>query len=88
MTMLMEPLASRRIPLKWVMTFSRTASHYEDTIYPDNLDTLVYAVKSARRPYQTPSGPDVLDLTAPGGMIPLNHPFQVTATLDDTRYQE
>ena len=67
--------------------FFQDCNTFEDTIYPDNLDTLLYAVKSARRPYQTPSGPDALDLTAPGGMIPFNQSFQVTATLDDTRYK-
>jgi hypothetical protein len=48
---------------------------------------LIYALKSARRPYQTPSGPDVLELTAPGGQLSFNQTFQVTATLDDTLYQ-
>lgn len=67
--------------------FFQDCTTFENTIYPDNLDALIYAVKSARRPYQTPAGPDALNLVAPSGIIPLNHPFQVTATFDDTRYQ-
>ena len=67
--------------------FFQDCNTFEDTIYPDNLEALVYAVKSARRPYQTPSGPDVLELSAPGEQLSFNQPFQVTATLDDTLYQ-
>lgn len=80
-------IASYTIELGELATFSPNCTYFEDLILPDNLEALIYAVKSARRPYQTPSGPDVMNLTAPVGMISLNQSFQVTATLDDTRYK-
>jgi carboxypeptidase T len=55
-------------------------------IVDENLGALLYAAKVSRTPYLTPSGPDALDLvisfagTAPGATAHL------TATIDDTRY--
>ena len=80
-------IASYTIELGELETFSPNCTYFEDSILSANQDTLIYALKSARRPYQTPSGPDVLELTAPGGQLSFNQTFQVTATLDDTLYQ-
>ncbi len=55
-------------------------------IIDENLGALLYAARVSRTPYLTPTGPDVLDLalsfagTAPGEAAHL------TATIDDTRY--
>jgi carboxypeptidase T len=67
--------------------FFQDCTTFETSIYPDNLEVLIYAVKSAHRPYQTPSGPDAFEISAPGEQLPFNQPFQVSATLDDTLYQ-
>lgn len=67
--------------------FFQACSTFESTIVPDNLPALVYAAKAARRPYQTPAGPDVLSVTATptttiaGTLVTLN------ASADDTRYK-
>ena len=67
-------------------TFFQNCNQFEATILPANLQALVYAAKSARSPYLTPSGPDVTSvvisptITAPGGFI------QLIAQVDDTRY--
>ena len=80
-------IAAYTIELGELTTFSPSCAYFEESILSSNLDTLIYAIKSARRPYQTPAGPDTLNLVAPSGMIPFNQSFQVTATLDDTRYK-
>lgn len=66
--------------------FFQDCTTFESTIYPDNLDALIYALKSARRPYQTPAGPDVLTISVPAGQLPFNQSFVVGAELDDTFY--
>jgi carboxypeptidase T len=59
---------------------------FENTILPGNLPALLYAAKVVRTPYQTPAGPDVLNLSvSPQGMLP-GEGVTLTATLDDTRY--
>lgn len=67
-------------------TFFESCSSFENTILPENLPGLLYAFKSARLPYQNPSGPESINLdlskdhVAPGDIVTL------TATADDTRY--
>ncbi len=66
--------------------FFQDCATFEETILPDNLPALLYAAKVSRAPYLLPAGPDALDVTAtPGGVTP-GAPVQLTATLDDTRY--
>lgn len=67
-------------------TFFQDCASFEDTILPDNLQALLYAAKVSRTPYLTPSGPDALDVAVtPVGVTP-GGPAQLTATIDDTRY--
>jgi hypothetical protein len=40
--------------------FFQDCATFENTIYPDNLKALTYAFKAARRPYQNPSGPEMV----------------------------
>ena len=42
--------------------FFQACSTFENTIYPTNLNALIYAAKVVRTPYQTPAGPDALSL--------------------------
>lgn len=62
--------------------FFEQCNFFENTIIPQNLPALYYAAKAARRPYQTPSGPDILQPTVTyTGTTAL-----FKATVDDTRY--
>jgi uncharacterized repeat protein (TIGR01451 family) len=69
-------------------SFFQSCSHFENSILSDNLDALLYAAKVARTPYQTPAGPDALNLGATSVEVPRGEPFTLTATLDDTRYNQ
>jgi carboxypeptidase T len=67
-------------------SFFEDCIDFEHTILTANIPALVYAAKSTRSPYQTPSGPDVTSVvisptvTAPGGIV------QMIAQIDATRY--
>lgn len=68
-------------------TFFQDCADYEADIAPVVADALRYAAKASRRPYQTPAGPESLDLqltpatvSAPGIAVAL------TATADDNRF--
>jgi len=66
--------------------FFQDCSTFENTILPGNLPALLYAAKVSRTPYLTPSGPDALDLAVePNKAVP-GEPVQLTATINDTRY--
>jgi len=66
--------------------FFQDCASYETTIYPDNLEALLYAFKAARLPYMNPSGPDSLDpLAQPAGAAP-GELIALTASADDTHF--
>jgi hypothetical protein len=66
--------------------FFEDCGSFEQSILPDNLESLLYTLKVVRTPYQTPAGPEMLVTTgttltaAPGDLV------EITATADDTRY--
>ncbi len=66
--------------------FFQACSTFESSLYPDNLQALVYAFKAARRPYQTPAGPDILNIQFPANVVTAGAVISFTATADDTRY--
>lgn len=70
--------------------FFQSCAVYEDSVLPDNLPALTYAAKVVRTPYITPAGPDSLSLTIAGtatsGSIPVDSTGTITATANDTRY--
>lgn len=62
--------------------FFESCDFFENNILPQNLPALYYAAKAARRPYETPAGPEVLQPTVTyTGTTAL-----LKATIDDTRY--
>jgi PKD repeat protein len=66
--------------------FFQSCSTFENTILPDNMPALLYAAKTTRLPYMLPAGPDVLDVAvSPEEVLP-GQPLQLTALVDDTRY--
>ncbi|MBD3884146.1 hypothetical protein IFO70_20575 [Phormidium tenue FACHB-886] len=65
--------------------FFEQSDYFEETIDPEIIPTLLYAAKAARRPYQTPEGPDSTEVTVTTddkGAIKLE------ATADATRYAD
>jgi len=66
--------------------FFQACSTFENTILPNNLPALLYAAKVARTPYMTPAGPDTLDLTLSASTVSVGTPVTLTATLNDTRF--
>ena len=76
--------------------FHQACTAFENTIYPDNLNALLYTFKATRRPYQTPSGPEVTVISAEaigesvssttGITLSGATGVTLTVTVDDTRY--
>jgi len=70
--------------------FFEACNYFENNIIPDNLPSLIYAIKAARTPYRTPAGPDAINLalsfgsTEPG--VPSGTPITLSAMINDTRY--
>ena len=66
--------------------FFQDCALFESTIYPDNLQALLYAARAVRAPYTQSSGPEVMSPVAlpsapnPGETIIFN------AVIDDTRF--
>lgn len=65
--------------------FFQDCVNFEDTVLPNNLEALIYAAKSARRPYQAPAGPEVFNLSIEPWVVEPGSPVTVTAHTDDTR---
>ena len=66
--------------------FFQGCGYFVSTLYPDNLQALLYAAKSARQPYTLASGPDALSTTAAPLNVTRGEPLRLTATIDDTRF--
>lgn len=65
--------------------FFQTCPYFETHIVDQILDSLVYAAKAARRPYQLPAGPDVTGASAEPRRLLAGKEVILTATADDTR---
>ncbi|HWO24305.1 MAG TPA: M14 family metallopeptidase [Kofleriaceae bacterium] len=66
--------------------FFQSCSSYESTVLPVNLPALHYAFKAARRPYQTPSGPESLSVAVSASPVTAGTVVTLTASANDTRY--
>ncbi len=66
--------------------FFESCSTFTSTVLPDNLAALRTAFKHARRPYQTPKGPDALSVAVSASSVTAGTVVTLTATADDTRY--
>ena len=51
--------------------FFERCDYFENTIIDENLPALLYGFKAARRPYQSPAGPEVVSITS--GIGGVNH---------------
>jgi carboxypeptidase T len=65
--------------------FFQDCLDFEDTILPNNLQALIYAAKSAGRPYQAPAGPEILDLSVEPWVVEPGSPITASAHADNTR---
>jgi len=68
-------------------SFFESCTNFESTIWPANRAALLYAAKTARRPYQTPSGPEVLAPQVSPVGVPAGTPLLITATVNGTLRQ-
>ena len=59
-------------------SFFQPCADFTNTILPNNLNALLYAIRVARAPYQLPAGPEALNVTVAGNTL--------TANLNDTRF--
>lgn len=66
--------------------FFESCSTFENTIVPKNMPALWYALKAARRPYQSPAGPDSVNLSLSASTVSQGTPVTLTAQANDTRY--
>ena len=69
--------------------FFESCNYFENTLVPDNIPSLMYALKVVRRPYQTPAGPDAINLSLDPytqNGVPAGTLVTLSASIDDTRY--
>ena len=70
--------------------FFESCSYFENTLVPDNMPSLMYALKVVREPYITPAGPESVNVALDFGSDPVGVPsgtiVNLTASVDDTRY--
>jgi carboxypeptidase T len=66
--------------------FFQSCASFDSTVGPDNLAALRDAFKAARRPYQTPAGPDAVSVAVSASPVVAGTTVTLTATADDTRY--
>ena len=69
-------------------SFFQDCASFESTIYPTNLNALVYALKATHQPYVSPAGPEVLNLSATPASVPAGAVITLNASANDTRYLE
>ena len=67
-------------------TFFQSCSTFEGTIYPANLQSLLYAAKVPRTPYMTPLGPDALNVSVSESVVFEGQSVVLSAEINDTRY--
>ncbi len=66
-------------------SFFQDCPYFDSSIADPILDSLVYAAKAARRPYQLPAGPDIVNASAEPPRVPQGMAVTLTAAADDTR---
>lgn len=66
--------------------FFEQCSVFENSLLPDVQAAQMYAFKAARRPYQTPFGPEILNVVVTPTIVLAGSPVTLTATVDSQRY--
>jgi len=67
-------------------TFFESCSTFNQSTLPNNLKALLTAFKHARRPYQTPKGPDALRVRVSAPSVPAGAVVALSAVVDGTQY--
>ena len=66
--------------------FFEACDTFDGTIWPDNLQALLYAFKAARLPYANPAGPETIQVTTTLASVNPGTLLTLTAVVDDGRY--
>ncbi len=66
--------------------FFQSCTSFNSTVLPQNLSALRVAFKHARRPYETPKGPDALAVAVSPSSVTAGTLVTLSATVDDTRF--
>lgn len=69
--------------------FFESSEYFEESVAPQVISALLYAAKSVYRPYQTPFGPESIEVSVDlGQVVAGTTPVVLSATADDTRYAD
>jgi len=68
-------------------SFFQDCADFEGTIFPRNLESLLYAARTARAPYLWPAGPDAVEVSGAPAFVDPGGTVTIVATLDDTRFE-
>jgi hypothetical protein len=69
-------------------TFFEQCRSFEDSVVEPVLEALVYAAKSAHRPYTAPGAPDVIAAAVQPMTVTAGAPFTLTVEIDSTRFAD
>ncbi|NER81296.1 MAG: hypothetical protein F6K42_17365, partial [Leptolyngbya sp. SIO1D8] len=69
-------------------TFFQPSEDFENEILPDNIPAMYYMAKAARRPYQTPFGPEAIDVDLDRPQVVAGTAVTLSAIADDARYAD
>ena len=69
-------------------TFFQPSEDFENEILPDNMPAMYYLAKAARRPYQTPSGPESIEVDLDRKQVVAGTSVTLSAIADDARYAD
>ena len=68
--------------------FFQDTEYFEETIIPEMMPALMYAAKTAYRPYQQPAGPETIEVSTDLTQVVAGTEVVLSATADDTRYND
>jgi carboxypeptidase T len=68
--------------------FFQDCGSFESTIYPTNLQALLFAARVVRRPFEWPAGPEMLSALAQPAAVNVGQPVTISATANDTRFNQ
>ena len=68
--------------------FFQNTEYFEETMVPEMMPALMYAAKTAYRPYQQPAGPETIEVSTDLTQVVAGTEVVLSATADDTRYDD
>jgi len=66
--------------------FFQDCADFESTIFPDNLEALIFAAKVVRTPYLTPAGPEITGAAASATVVAPGDIVTIAAEANDGRF--